>query len=79
MDGNLFRVKVREYVNGHPQASYRLVVAEDEEEALDKAKARGDHELYDEEIQRAICPGEISESRVERKYESYIERVEYIE
>lgn len=56
-----------------------LVVAEDGHEALDRATEHSNaKKLYDEDIQRAIVDGEISESRVERKYSGYISEVEYV-
>lgn len=82
MSENLYRVKVRELVNGgHPQSRYDLVMAESPHIALDKVKEslNEKNSLYDEEIQRAIVNHEISESRIERSYSGYIELVEYIE
>jgi hypothetical protein len=55
-----------------------IVAAEDGHEALDMATEHSNaKELYDEEIQRAIVDGEISESRIERKYSGYVEEIEY--
>jgi hypothetical protein len=81
MEENLYRVKIRTVVNDrHPQADHKLVEAPDASTALDildDALEEPDT-LYDEEIQRAIVNGEISESRISRNYADYIEEVKYL-
>lgn len=77
---NLYRVKVREHPHGMPQAGYELVIASDPHTALDMVSEALDEPdtLYDEEIQRAIVDHEIAEHRVERKYDDYIEQVDFV-
>lgn len=81
MGKTLYRVKVREVVNGgYPQTRHDLVMATDPHTALDKVKESLDEKdsLYDEPIQRSIVNDEIKKSRIERKYSDYIKNVEYI-
>lgn len=80
MERTIYRVAV-DCVNctKGPHKVRVLVIAEDAHEALDRATEHPNaKELYDEPIQRSIVDGEISESRVERKYGGYIEEVEYV-
>lgn len=79
-DKKLFRVAVDcNQCSFGPHKIQVVVVASDGHEALDRApehpKAK---KLYDEEIQRAIVDGKISDGRVERKYRDYIEEIEYV-
>lgn len=61
-----------------PHRTQVIVAASDAHEALDLATEHPNaSSLYDEPIQRSIVDGEISESRIERKYDGYIGEVEY--
>lgn len=61
-----------------PHKIYPVVVARNGHEALDIATEHPNADrLWDEPIQRAIVDGEIPQHRVERKYDGYIEEIEY--
>lgn len=74
----LFKVKTMVFESGLPTGGYTIVVAKSKKEALEKVEKSEENNLYDREIQYSIANGSIKDHRVERKYNDYINTVNYI-